>query len=44
MNRAMTAYREAERALSYISSRVQPVSPKDKLLANMKWRYSLAEV
>ena len=44
MNRAMSAYREAERALSYINSRVETVSAKDKLLANMKWRYSQAEV
>ena len=44
LNRAMGAYREAERALSYINSRVETVSAKDKLLANMKWRYSQAEV
>jgi hypothetical protein len=43
INRAMGAYREAERALSYINSRVETVSAKNKLLANMKWRYSQAE-
>jgi hypothetical protein len=43
MNRAMGAYREAERALSYINSRVETVPAKAKLLANMKWRYSQAK-
>ena len=43
MSRAMGAYREAERALSYINSRVETVCAKDKLLANMKWRYSQAK-
>jgi hypothetical protein len=42
MRRAMNAQREAERAISYINSRQDTVSPKDKLLNNLKWRYSRA--
>jgi hypothetical protein len=40
MRRAMNALREAERALSYIGKRVATVSPKDRLLNNLRYRYS----
>jgi hypothetical protein len=42
MRRAMNAQREAERASSYINSRQDTVSPRDKLLNNLKWRFSRA--
>ncbi len=42
IRRAMNAQREADRALSYINSRVDTVRPKAQLLNKIKWRLSQA--
>ena len=44
MRRAMNAQREAERALSYINSRVETAMDQDRLLNGIKWRLSQATV
>jgi hypothetical protein len=40
MDRAMSAYREAERALIWIGARVSPLSALDKMRRDLKWRLS----
>jgi hypothetical protein len=42
--RAVSAYREAERAIDYINQRVETLSPKDRVIANLKWRWQQQEV
>jgi hypothetical protein len=39
MNRALGAYREAARAISWIDSRVEIVSAQDRLVNLMKWKW-----
>jgi hypothetical protein len=44
MQRAMSAYREADKALSYINSRVPTVKAQDQALNKIKWRLSQANL
>jgi hypothetical protein len=44
VRRAMSAYREAERAIGYIGGRVVTLSPQEQMVAAMKWKWEQQEV